>query len=65
MDTTVCEPHYNLAIETRQFERRRYTFNTLQAVESYWFDLLCVCLNTPLGKTHTHTLLLLLLLKCL
>uniref|UniRef100_A0A8B9J4B0 General transcription factor IIIC subunit 1 n=1 Tax=Astyanax mexicanus TaxID=7994 RepID=A0A8B9J4B0_ASTMX len=49
VDTTVCEPHYNLAIETRPFDRRRYTFNSLQDVENYWFDLLCVCLNTPLG----------------
>ncbi|KAF4075560.1 hypothetical protein AMELA_G00235700 [Ameiurus melas] len=49
VDTTLCEPHYNLAIETRPFERRRYTFNTPQEVDSYWFDLLCVCLNTPLG----------------
>ncbi|KAK3530680.1 hypothetical protein QTP86_031897, partial [Hemibagrus guttatus] len=49
VDTTVCEPHYNRAIETRPFERRRYTFNTQQDVENYWFDLLCVCLNTPLG----------------
>lgn len=49
VDTTLCEPHYNLAIETRPFERRRYTFNTPQDVENYWFDLLCVCLNTPLG----------------
>ncbi|GAA6073726.1 general transcription factor 3C polypeptide 1, partial [Tachysurus ichikawai] len=49
VDTTVCEPHYNRAIETRAFERRRYTFNTQQDVENYWFDLMCVCLNTPLG----------------
>ncbi|XP_072514014.1 general transcription factor 3C polypeptide 1 isoform X2 [Salminus brasiliensis] len=49
VDTTVCEPHYNLAIETRPFDRRRYTFSTQQDVENYWFDLLCVCLNTPLG----------------
>ncbi|KAI5091211.1 general transcription factor 3C polypeptide 1 isoform X2 [Silurus meridionalis] len=49
VDTTACEPHYNLAIETRPFERRHYTFNTPHDVENYWFDLLCVCLNTPLG----------------
>uniref|UniRef100_A0AAY5EK18 B-block binding subunit of TFIIIC domain-containing protein n=1 Tax=Electrophorus electricus TaxID=8005 RepID=A0AAY5EK18_ELEEL len=61
VDTTVCEPHYNLAIETRPFDRRRYTFSTPQDLENYWFDLLCVCLNTPLGNeptctnAHTHT----------
>ncbi|XP_066516426.1 general transcription factor 3C polypeptide 1-like [Hoplias malabaricus] len=49
VDTTVCDPHYNLAIETRPFDRRRYSFNSLLDVENYWFDLLCVCLNTPLG----------------
>ncbi|XP_053333038.1 general transcription factor 3C polypeptide 1-like isoform X1 [Clarias gariepinus] len=49
VDTSMCEPHYNLAIETRPFERRHYSFNSLQDVENYWFDLMCVCLNTPLG----------------
>ncbi|TTE81778.1 General transcription factor 3C polypeptide 1 [Bagarius yarrelli] len=49
VDTTVCEPHYNKAIESRPFERRHYTFNTLLDVENYWFDLMCVCLSTPLG----------------
>ncbi|KAK2909570.1 hypothetical protein Q8A67_005407 [Cirrhinus molitorella] len=50
VDTTVCDPHYNMAIETlRPFERRRYAFSSAQDVENYWFDLLCVCLNTPLG----------------
>ena len=50
-DTTMCEPHYNQAVSSsRPFERRRYQFLTAQDVDSYWFDLLCVCLNTPLGK---------------
>ncbi|KAG1960129.1 general transcription factor 3C polypeptide 1 [Pimephales promelas] len=50
VDTTVCDPHYNMAIETmRAFERRHYVFRSAQDVENYWFDLLCVCLNTPLG----------------
>ncbi|KAA0721645.1 General transcription factor 3C polypeptide 1 TF3C-alpha TFIIIC box B-binding subunit [Triplophysa tibetana] len=52
-DTTVCDPHYNMAIETiGPFERRRYLFKTPHDVEKYWFDLLCVCLNTPLGVTR-------------
>ncbi|KAG5854560.1 hypothetical protein ANANG_G00039100 [Anguilla anguilla] len=49
VDTTTCEPHYNLAMSSRPFEHRRYVFDTLQDVENYWFDLQCVCLNTPLG----------------
>ncbi|XP_061082506.1 general transcription factor 3C polypeptide 1 [Conger conger] len=49
VDTTTCEPHYNIAVSSRPFERRSYTFDTLQDVENYWFDLQCVCLNTPLG----------------
>uniref|UniRef100_A0A4W5KUK9 B-block binding subunit of TFIIIC domain-containing protein n=1 Tax=Hucho hucho TaxID=62062 RepID=A0A4W5KUK9_9TELE len=57
VDTTMCEPHYNLVLETRVFERRRYTLNTLTEVDNYWFDLMCVCLNTPLGRPHTHTLI--------
>ncbi|XP_053220047.1 general transcription factor 3C polypeptide 1 isoform X3 [Podarcis raffonei] len=49
VDTTVCEPHYNLAQSSRPFDRRLYVLNTLQDVENFWFDLQCVCLNTPLG----------------
>uniref|UniRef100_A0A8K9VGR9 B-block binding subunit of TFIIIC domain-containing protein n=1 Tax=Oncorhynchus mykiss TaxID=8022 RepID=A0A8K9VGR9_ONCMY len=52
VDTTMCEPHYNLVLETRVFERRRYTLNTLTDVDNYWFDLMCVCLNTPLGASE-------------
>ncbi|XP_029367452.1 general transcription factor 3C polypeptide 1 [Echeneis naucrates] len=51
VDTTSAEPHYWLVTESpdKPFERRQYTFNTYQDVENYWFDLMCVCLNTPLG----------------
>nr|XP_033818904.1 general transcription factor 3C polypeptide 1 isoform X2 [Geotrypetes seraphini] len=49
VDTTVCDPHYNLAKSNRPFERRSYVFNILQDVENFWFDLQCVCLDTPLG----------------
>ncbi|XP_010621796.1 general transcription factor 3C polypeptide 1 isoform X1 [Fukomys damarensis] len=49
IDTTICDPHYNLAHSSRPFERRLYVLNSMQDVESYWFDLQCVCLNTPLG----------------
>uniref|UniRef100_A0A3Q3R7E9 Uncharacterized protein n=1 Tax=Monopterus albus TaxID=43700 RepID=A0A3Q3R7E9_MONAL len=54
VDTTNAEPHYWLVTESpdKPFERRQYTFNTAEDVENYWFDLMCVCLNTPLG-THT------------
>ncbi|XP_057262564.1 general transcription factor 3C polypeptide 1 isoform X2 [Pezoporus wallicus] len=49
VDTTICDPHYNLAQSNRPFERRLYVLNTMQDVENFWFDLQCVCLNTPLG----------------
>ncbi|KAM6972435.1 general transcription factor 3C polypeptide 1 [Aplochiton taeniatus] len=51
VDTTCCEPHYWQVKESadKPFERRRYTFTTFEDVHNYWFDLLCVCLNTPLG----------------
>uniref|UniRef100_A0A3B4UME3 Ral transcription factor IIIC subunit 1 n=1 Tax=Seriola dumerili TaxID=41447 RepID=A0A3B4UME3_SERDU len=51
VDTTNAEPHYWLVTELadKPFERRQYTFNTHEDVENYWFDLMCVCLNTPLG----------------
>lgn len=52
VDTTSSEPHYWLVTESpdRPFERRSYTFSSAQDVENYWFDLMCVCLNTPLGE---------------
>ncbi|KAM9792810.1 general transcription factor 3C polypeptide 1 [Neosynchiropus ocellatus] len=51
VDTTSSEPHYWLVSESpdKPFEKRHYQFNTFQDVENYWFDLMCVCLNTPLG----------------
>lgn len=54
VDTTTCDPHYNLAHSSRPFERRLYVLNSMQDVENYWFDLQCVCLNTPLGTIHLY-----------
>uniref|UniRef100_A0A3P9MSF8 Ral transcription factor IIIC subunit 1 n=1 Tax=Poecilia reticulata TaxID=8081 RepID=A0A3P9MSF8_POERE len=55
VDTTTSEPHYWLVQEPPDspFERRQYTFNTAEDVESFWFDLMCVCLNTPLGVVRS------------
>uniref|UniRef100_H3CS41 Uncharacterized protein n=1 Tax=Tetraodon nigroviridis TaxID=99883 RepID=H3CS41_TETNG len=54
VNTVSSEPHYWLVTESpeRPFERHQYTFNSAEDVESYWFDLMCICLNTPLGKEH-------------
>ncbi|XP_063790294.1 general transcription factor 3C polypeptide 1 isoform X2 [Pseudophryne corroboree] len=49
VDTTACEPHYNIAKGSHPFEKRLYGFETLKDVENFWFDLQFVCLNTPLG----------------
>ncbi|XP_077131406.1 general transcription factor 3C polypeptide 1 isoform X2 [Ranitomeya variabilis] len=49
VDTTVCEPHYNIAQASHPFEKRSYSLESFQDVENYWFDLQFVCLNTPLG----------------
>ncbi|XP_077427194.1 general transcription factor 3C polypeptide 1 [Vanacampus margaritifer] len=51
VDTINTEPHYWLVHEPpdKPFERRRYAFASTEDVETYWFDLMCVCLNTPLG----------------
>ncbi|XP_041432437.1 general transcription factor 3C polypeptide 1 isoform X2 [Xenopus laevis] len=49
VDTTACDPHYNLAQGSKPFDKRFYTFDTLQEAERFWFDLQFVCLNTPLG----------------
>ncbi|XP_056265529.1 general transcription factor 3C polypeptide 1-like isoform X2 [Pseudoliparis swirei] len=55
VDTTSAEPHYWLVTESpdNPFERRRYAFNTAEDVENYWFDLMCVCLNTALGVVRS------------
>uniref|UniRef100_A0A3B5MCZ8 Uncharacterized protein n=1 Tax=Xiphophorus couchianus TaxID=32473 RepID=A0A3B5MCZ8_9TELE len=61
VDTTTSELHYWLVQEPPDspFERRQYTFNTAEDVESFWFDLMCVCLNTPLGTwIHQHKMLI-------
>ncbi|KAG8014610.1 General transcription factor 3C polypeptide 1 [Nibea albiflora] len=49
-DLLVCLP-LSVFIQVIQinYKRRRYTFNTAEDVENYWFDMMCVCLNTPLG----------------
>lgn len=51
VDTTSSEPHYWLVSEPpeKPFDKRHYTFNSADDLENYWFDLMCVCLNTPLG----------------
>ncbi|KAM6155909.1 general transcription factor 3C polypeptide 1 [Rhynchocyon petersi] len=49
VDTTTCDPHYHLAHSSRPFEKRLYVLESMQDVENYWFDMQCVCLNTPLG----------------
>ncbi|KAM3916587.1 general transcription factor 3C polypeptide 1 isoform 2-T2 [Leptodactylus fuscus] len=49
VDTTTCDPHYNIAQASHPFERRSYTLESFQDVENFWFDLQFVCLNTPLG----------------
>ncbi|XP_061684650.1 general transcription factor 3C polypeptide 1 [Syngnathoides biaculeatus] len=51
VDTINTEPHYWLVAEPadKPFDRRRYTFKSTDDVDTYWFDLMCVCLNTPLG----------------
>lgn len=54
VDTTTCDPHYNVARSSRPFERRSYVLNSVQDVENYWFDLQCVCLNTPLGTSRLY-----------
>ncbi|KAM9305566.1 general transcription factor 3C polypeptide 1 [Gastrophryne carolinensis] len=49
VDTTTCEPHYNIAQANHPFDKRAYYLETFQDVENFWFDLQFVCLNTPLG----------------
>ncbi|CAN2391196.1 RNA polymerase III type 2 promoter sequence-specific DNA binding [Pristimantis euphronides] len=49
IDTTTCDPHYNIAQAAHPFDKRSYSFESFQDVDNFWFDLQFVCLNTPLG----------------
>uniref|UniRef100_A0A667WWP0 Ral transcription factor IIIC subunit 1 n=1 Tax=Myripristis murdjan TaxID=586833 RepID=A0A667WWP0_9TELE len=54
VDTTSSEPHYWMVSQSpdKPFEKRQYVLASSEDVENYWFDLLCVCLNTPLGTSR-------------
>ncbi|XP_053328074.1 general transcription factor 3C polypeptide 1 isoform X2 [Spea bombifrons] len=56
VDTTSCDPHYNLAQGNHPFDKRHYHLKTIQDVENFWFDLQFVCLNTPLGVVRCTNL---------
>lgn len=52
LDTTSSLPGYRTASPPpdKPFTLRTHMFTSMAAVKSYWTDLKCVCLNTPLGK---------------
>lgn len=52
LDTTKSIPNYKTARPPpgKSFVSRCHMFTSMIAVQSFWSDLKCVCLNTPLGK---------------
>ena len=52
LDTTKSIPNYKTACPPpgKSFVSRCHMFTSMIAVQSFWSDLKCVCLNTPLGK---------------
>jgi len=52
LDTTKSIPNYKTARPPpgKSFVSRCHMFSSMIAVQSFWSDLKCVCLNTPLGK---------------
>ena len=49
VDTTTADPHYNLVSDNKHYVSADYDFQDSRAVSKFWFDLQCICLNTPLG----------------
>ena len=56
LDTTTSLPHYNVVQPPpgQSFSSRSYLFSNYSAVKSYWCDLQCIALNTPLGKAFSR-----------
>lgn len=52
LDTTTSIPNYKTACPPpgKSFVSRCHMFTSMIAVQNFWSDLKCVCLNTPLGK---------------
>lgn len=53
LDTSVSQPGWYTARPPdgmTSFAVRTHMFTSMAALRSYWSDLKCVCLNTPLGK---------------
>ncbi|KAG7208455.1 hypothetical protein KM043_014681 [Ampulex compressa] len=48
LDTTSSAPGYH-KIEEKSYPVMRYTFDEMQTVEKYWYDMWNTCINTPLG----------------
>ena len=53
VDTTSSVPGFRRITPPNDdpFPSRMYLFSDFEKVKSYWYDLKCVCLNTPLGKS--------------
>ncbi|XP_076321577.1 general transcription factor 3C polypeptide 1 [Tachypleus tridentatus] len=51
-DTTASPPSYVHVSQDIKYERKHYTFSSIDVVEHYWNDLQDICLHTPLGKPN-------------
>ncbi|XP_072026840.1 general transcription factor 3C polypeptide 1-like [Amphiura filiformis] len=51
LDTTTSKPAPKKINDKQRYMRRFYQLNSLKDVEDYWFDLQCICLDTPLGMS--------------
>lgn len=51
LDTTTSKPDTTKISDQQRYMRRFYELNSLKELQNYWFDLQCICLDTPLGKT--------------
>ncbi|XP_072745802.1 general transcription factor 3C polypeptide 1 [Anoplolepis gracilipes] len=48
MDTVSSAPSYH-KIEDKVYPVIKYSFERMQIVEKYWYDMWTICVNTPLG----------------
>ena len=53
LDTTTSPPGYHHIARERTYESKNYTFETMDDLHSYWFDVWTICSHTPLGSVNT------------
>lgn len=51
LDTTTNSGEY-LQMDIKEYDQRRYFFDSAETLSDYWKDLMNICINTPVGKIN-------------